>query len=79
MVNLQHYEEGSPACCAVLRAMHRHPDGLSMASISSLTGLDPYTVRDAMAGLKARQRACDRMLGTLRLWHTAHHFRQIAT
>jgi hypothetical protein len=50
-----------------------------MASISSLTGLDPYTVRDALAGLKARQRACDRMRGTLRLWHTAHHFRQLAT
>lgn len=79
MVEMQCYEEGSKACCAVLRAMAKHPEGLSMAAISSLTGLDPYSVRDALAGLKARQRAFDRMRGTLRLWNTKHHFLEMTT
>jgi len=78
MVEQQHYAEGSAACCAVLRAMSRHPEGLSMAALSGMTGLDPYSVRDALAGLKARQRAFDRMRGTLRLWHTKHHFLEMA-
>ena len=50
-------EEGSPAACRVLRAMHRHPQGLTNAALATITGLDLYTVRDALAGLAARGRA----------------------
>jgi hypothetical protein len=69
-------EEGSAAACRLLLCLHRHPDGLSVASLSSLTGLDLYTVRDALGGLAQRCRAANVRRGGLIIWHTMHNHTQ---
>lgn len=69
-------EEGSNAACALLRAMHRHPQGTSTAHLSTITGLDLYTVRDALAALAQRGRAASQCRGGLILWRTAQHHAQ---
>ena len=63
-------EEGSPAACQLLRAMCRHPNGTSTAHLSTLTGLDMYTVRDVLAALSLRGRAASQLRGGVILWRT---------
>lgn len=65
-------EEGSPQACKLLRAMHRHPEGASTAHLSTITGLDLYTVRDVLAALSLRGRAASQMRGGVILWRTRH-------
>lgn len=69
-------DEGSQSACRVLRAMHRHPEGITNAGLATITGLDLYTVRDALTGLADRGRAASQCRGGLILWRTAQHHAQ---
>lgn len=69
-------DEGSQAACRALRAMYRHPEGITMAGLATITGLDLYTVRDALTGLADRGRAASQCRGGLILWRTAQHHAQ---
>ena len=48
--------EGSKAGCAVLVALHQHPEGLTLADLGSLLGLEPRVLRSALIGLSERRR-----------------------
>ena len=63
-------EEGSQQACKLLRAMHRHPEGATTAHLSTITGLDLYTVRDVLAALSMRGRAASQLRGGVILWRT---------
>lgn len=69
-------DEGSQSACRVLLAMHRHPEGMTNAGLGTITGMDLYTVRDALTGLSDRGRAASQCRGGLILWRTALHHAQ---
>jgi DNA-binding IclR family transcriptional regulator len=48
--------EGSRAACSVLVTLHKHPEGLTLADLGSLLGLDERTLRRTLIGLSERRR-----------------------
>jgi DNA-binding IclR family transcriptional regulator len=65
--------EGSKAACAVLVALHQHADGLTLADLGSLLGLDPRTLRAALIGLSERRRVKSVSRTTEARWFTMFH------
>jgi hypothetical protein len=69
-------DEGSDTCCAVLRLLHRRPDGLALKDIASTLQSEIYDVRLALIGLSERGRV--RSVGkdpAARLYTTPHAVR----
>jgi hypothetical protein len=70
---LQPGDEGSDTCCAVLRLLHRRPDGLALKDIASTLQSEIYDVRLALIGLGERGRVRSLGKDPAARWYTTQH------
>jgi hypothetical protein len=65
--------EGSDVCCAVLRLLHRRPDGLALTALAATLQCEVYDVRLAIIGLSERGRVRSVGKDTASRWYTTPH------
>lgn len=70
---LPHGAEGSDTACAVLRLLHRRPDGLAAVDIATTLQVEVYDVRQAIIGLSERGRVRSVGRSTAARWYTTPH------
>jgi DNA-binding IclR family transcriptional regulator len=70
---IPHGAEGSDTCCAVLRLLHRRPEGLALVDIARALQTEVYDVKQALIGLSERGRVRSVGRGTAARWYTTPH------